>query len=213
MSHRGLTPAPCGSCFYSTLCRQIYALLRSHQQSSEHLLFGQRTTTIFAPNGSGKTPLIQAVAFCLGFPVTFRQDINDKCQAAVLTVEINSEQLSFRRHIGKDFHVEVRAANGSVRDFFSENDFSKAVFQSLNISLPILVSSSKQATNPYLATVLPLFYLDQDSGYAEYYKPIKSFISDQFVEMIRFCFGLGPKHSFQAKSDLIKAKERAIRVV
>jgi len=34
MNHRGLTPAPCGSCFYSTLCRQIYALLRSHQHAA-----------------------------------------------------------------------------------------------------------------------------------------------------------------------------------
>jgi len=31
MNHKGLRPVPRGSCFYSTVCRQICALLRSHQ--------------------------------------------------------------------------------------------------------------------------------------------------------------------------------------
>lgn len=33
---------------------------------SSTLAFGRRVTSLFAPNGSGKTPLIQSIAFCLG---------------------------------------------------------------------------------------------------------------------------------------------------
>ena len=174
---------------------------------SPTLAFGRRVTSLFAPNGSGKTPLIQSVAFCLGYPVTFRDDINNKCDAATLAVAINSRVLKIRRTIGKDFHVKVTSQDGSVKEFFTEGDFSTAVFETLEMPLPKLVSNKRQLTYPYLATLLPLMYLDQDRGYADLYRAPASFISDQAVEMVRFAFGLGPKHSFTEKSDLLKAKE------
>lgn len=174
---------------------------------SSTLAFGRRVTSLFAPNGSGKTPLIQSVAFCLGYPVTFRDDINNKCDAATLAVAINSRVLKIRRTIGKDFYVKVTSEDGGVKKFFTEGDFSTAVFETLEMSQPKLVSNKRQLTYPYLATLLPLMYLDQDRGYADIYRAPASFISDQAVEMVRFAFGLGPKHSFTEKSDLLKAKE------
>lgn len=174
---------------------------------SSTLAFGRRVTSLFAPNGSGKTPLIQSVAFCLGYPVTFRDDINNKCDAATLAVAINSRVLKIRRTIGKDFYVKVTSEDGGVKEFFTEGDFSTAVFETLEMSQPKLVSNKRQLTYPYLATLLPLMYLDQDRGYADIYRAPASFISDQAVEMVRFAFGLGPKHSFTEKSDLLKAKE------
>ena len=174
---------------------------------SSTLAFGRRVTSLFAPNGSGKTPLIQSVAFCLGYPVTFRDDINNKCDAATLAVAINSRVLKIRRTIGKDFYVKVTSEDGGVKEFFTEGDFSTAVFETLEMSQPKLVSNKRQLTYPYLATLLPLMYLDQDRGYADIYRAPASFISDQAVEMVRFAFGLGPKHSFTEKSDLLMAKE------
>ena len=174
---------------------------------SSTLAFGRRVTSLFAPNGSGKTPLIQSVAFCLGYPVTFRDDINNKCDAATLAVAVNSRVLKIRRTIGKDFYVKVTSEDGGVKEFFTEGDFSTAVFETLEMSQPKLVSNKRQLTYPYLATLLPLMYLDQDRGYADLYRAPASFISDQAVEMVRFAFGLGPKHSFTEKSDLLKAKE------
>lgn len=35
------------------------------------LQFGHRTTSLYAKNGSGKTPLVHALAFCLGYPIIF----------------------------------------------------------------------------------------------------------------------------------------------
>lgn len=171
------------------------------------LRFGETFTSLYAKNGSGKTPIIQSIAYCLGYPITFREDINNKCEAAVLTVETEGKTLAFRRIIQKAFQVSV-TSDGGVRDFYDEKGFAEAIFQEFGMPLPKLVGTNKQATQPYLATVLPIFYLDQDLGYSEFYRaPAGSFITDQFVEMIRFCFGLAPKHSYLQKADLLKAKE------
>ena len=89
----------------------------------------------------------------------------------------------------------------------TERDYSNAIFDLLGMDVSALVSTSKQATQPYLATVLPIFYLNQDTGYSDAYRPYRPFISDQFVEMVRFIFGLAPRNSFDAQKDLIAAKE------
>jgi hypothetical protein len=175
--------------------------------ASPELLIANRTTSILAPNGSGKTPLVQAIAFCLGYPVTFREDINEKCAAAILVVVVGAEAISIRRAIGRDFNVTATFHDGSVREFFSEQDYSGALFDILGMASPILVSTSKEPTHPYISTFLPLFYLNQDNGYAEAYRAPRAFITDQFVEMARFAFGLAPKHSFEVKKDLLSAKD------
>lgn len=176
------------------------------------LRFGNRTTSIYAKNGSGKTPIVHSLAFCLGYPVTFRDDINDKCESAVLTVEHNGSNLILQRFIGKDFAARIFDSNGEAVNYYSESEYSDAVFELLDKNVPALISNNKQATKPYLATVLPLFYLNQDSGYIDAYRPHRSFITDQFVEMIRFVFGLSPRHSFEAQKDLLEAKENLDRI-
>lgn len=174
---------------------------------SPTLEFGKRITFLFAKNGSGKTPLIQALSFCLGYPVTFRQDINDHCEAVVLTVQIDTETLTFKRVLAKDFQATTTYGTGDIKEFSNEAEFAGFVSDLVGLSLPKLVSTNKQATQPYMSTLLPLFYREQSDGYSDVYSPPKSFISDQFVEMARFVFGLSPKNSFLAKSDLLKARE------
>lgn len=171
------------------------------------LRFGHRATSIFAKNGSGKTPLVHSMAFCFGYPVAFRDDINDKCQSAILVIEHNGEQVILERFIGKEFVARVTFSDGRAADYFSEGDYSDAIFGLFDMEVPALVSNARQATRPYLSTVLPLFYLNQDTGYTDAYRPHRSFISDQFVEMIRFVFGLAPRHSFEAQKHLLDAKE------
>jgi len=173
---------------------------------SPTLEFG-RVTSLFAPNGSGKTPLIQSIAFCLGYPILYREVINDKCEAATLVVEIGGRKLNLRRSIGNGFYVRVTYEEGDIKEFYTATEYSKAFFETLAMPLPGLVSTTKQLTHPFLETLLPLFYLDQDRGYADLYKAPKPFITDQAVEMVRFVFGLAPKHSFTQKQDLLKAKE------
>lgn len=171
------------------------------------LEFGDRTTSLFAPNGSGKTPVIQAIAYSLGFATAFREDIREHCATVVLTFEHQDKIFKARRELSKDFHLTIEV-EGSTREFFSEADFSTALFHSLNLQEPILISTTRLSTKPYISTILPIFYIKQDGGYLDAYKASATFIQDQFVEMVRFVFGLAPKRSYTAQKDLLDAKDQ-----
>lgn len=178
---------------------------------SPMLVFGKKTTLLFAENGSGKTPILQALAFCLGFPAKFREDILSHCAAARLSFECAGKMVHIRREFTKDFNATI-ASDEEVHEFFSESDFSTSLFKQLQLEPPILVSTSKHATQPYIATVLPLFYLNQGDGYTTAYKSPGSFIEDQFVEMVRFLFGLNPKHSYAVKKSKLDELESLDRI-
>jgi AAA domain len=172
------------------------------------LIFGQRTTLIFAPNGSGKTPIMQALASCLGFPSKFREDILEKCSSSTLVLDLDGKNLIIKRILTqkpKDFCASI-TFEGVTKEYLSEGEFSARFFQLLLLEPPALVSSNKQETRPYISTVLPLFYLNQSDGYTAAYKAPAAFIEDQFVEMVRFVFGLNPKHSYEVKKSLIEEK-------
>jgi hypothetical protein len=85
---------------------------------------------------------------------------------------------------------------------------ARAIFEEFGMTVPALVGTNKQLTRPYVSTVLPLFYVRQDGGYNEPYRAPATFISSQFVEMIRFAFGLSPRHSYNAKRDLLEARDQ-----
>jgi len=168
------------------------------------LEFGRRTTSLHGPNGSGKTPLVQAIPYCLGFDIKFQNDIREKCHSATLVIEHNNQFYKFSRDFG-DFRI-VAESGESRREFFNERDFSDAIFQEFNLTVPILVGTNRQATKPYLSSLLPIFYVRQIGGYDEPYRPPAQFILDQFAEMIRFAFGLGPKRSYTAQKELLAAR-------
>jgi hypothetical protein len=174
---------------------------------SPRLEFGTRTTSLFARNGSGKTPLVQAITFCLGTDVKFRQDVCDNCKSATLTVELNGKQVDIERDL-VDKTFEVRSS-GSFKKYDNEADFSRAIFQAMDMEIPSLVSASKKSTMPYVSTVLPIFFMRQDGGYLGAYIPPKAaFIPDQFVEMLRFVFGYPPKRSYDVQKSLLQQKGR-----
>lgn len=126
------------------------------------LEFGQRTTLIYAKNGSGKTPIIQSLAASLGFPPKFREDILGKCTSVTLQAESNGEPLTIRRFIGAkntDFHGTLTLVDKEY-EYFNEGDFSIALFTALGLEPPRLVSNKGAAAQPYISTVLPVFYLN-----------------------------------------------------
>lgn len=175
---------------------------------SELLTFGQNITQLFGPNGCGKTPIVQSIAFCLGYPCIFRNDIYERCGYVVLTVDTHNGHLNIKRIYSRDVNVEVTEPSGNVQRFFDEKEYSTYLFEWLGMPVSNLVTNANKITTPYLATIVPLFYLDQDDGYSEIYCPPSNFIRDQFSEMIRMIFGLPVKNSFDEKKDKIRAKER-----
>lgn len=117
------------------------------------LPFGERTTSLFGPNGSGKTPVVQSIPFCLGFDVKFQNDVRDKCHSATLTIEHDGDEYAFSRDFG-EFRIVVQAKERR-KEFFNEADFSTAVFEEFGLSVPVLIGVNRQATRPYLSTLLP----------------------------------------------------------
>ena len=175
---------------------------------SPTLEFGKRTTLIFAKNGSGKTPIIQSLAASLGFPPKFRDDILGKCASTTLHAESEGKPLVIKRILGSknsEFHG-VLEISGESSEYFSEGDFSVGLFTALGLIPPRLVSNKGGVAQPYISTVLPVFYLNQGDGYTAAYKSPSPFITDQFVEMVRFVFGLNPKHSFDVKKSIIEER-------
>lgn len=175
---------------------------------SQLLKFGHRTTMLFAANGSGKSPIVRMLASALGFPNNFRAEILERCATVVLHAESDGKPLIIRRSIEAKngiFYATIEF-EGEQTAHHSEASFSAALFQLLGLKPPRLVSTKGEEAKPYIATLLPLFYLIQGHGYSAAYRAPNSFITDQFAEMVRFAFGLNPKHSFEVKKSLIEEK-------
>ena len=174
---------------------------------SKDLVFASDITQLYGPNGAGKTPVIHSIAFALGYPVRYRDDIMAKCSSASLTVEHEGEFFIFERSFSDKFHIEVsERGSNETRIFYNEKEISEYLFSRLGLSPLALTTNKNEPTYPYISTFLPLFYIDQDAGYTSAYKPPSSFIKDQYAEMIRLGIGIAPKHSFEAKRFLIEKK-------
>ncbi|GEK12039.1 AAA family ATPase [Aliivibrio fischeri] len=179
--------------------------------SSDLLEFGDNITQIFGPNGCGKTPVLQSIVFCLGFPSIFRRDIYENCGHAILKISTKNRLLTIKRayiNTGKDVDIEVKDQDNNVQYFYNELEYSLFMFEYLNIKTSQIITTSNKVTQPYLSTMLPIFYLDQDNGYSSLYCPSKNFIKDQLSEMLRMVLNLPVKHSFDAKKAKLLAKEK-----
>lgn len=174
---------------------------------SEDLTFADNITQIIGPNGSGKTPIVQSISFCLGYPNEFRNDIYEKCDYAILTVEVKGSTYHFKRYYIKNLHIEVKEPIGPVQTFYDEATHSAYMLELLGYKTTELVDIRSKSTPPYLSSLLPIFYLDQDTGYGSLYAPPSNFVKDQFSEMVRIAFRLSPKNSVDEKRARKQAKD------
>lgn len=175
--------------------------------ASEELKFGQAVTQLFAANGSGKTPLIQSIMFCLGLDVQFRDDIIRNCSKVRLKMLLNGRPLAFERLIGQKFDLAIKSEDKTVDQFYNEEDLSRYMLKALGLRADRLITNGDTPTIPYFSALLPLFYLDQDAGYSDYYVPTRQgFIKSQYSEMVRLAVGLPPQSSYDRKKKGIDIK-------
>lgn len=174
---------------------------------SEELIFGKNITEFYGPNGCGKTPLLQSISYCLGYPCKFRDDIYKLCKSATLTFTIANNTFRATRDFENTDFILALENNEETLRFYNQADYSKHIFELLSLSYPSLLTTQNKQSYPYLSTILPIFYLDQDLGYSKFYYSSGNFIRDQFSEMIRIVFSLPEKHSFDAKKKAINIAE------
>ncbi|WP_197026954.1 ATP-binding protein [Methylomonas sp. 11b] len=91
---------------------------------SDLLTFGKDITQLYGPNGCGKTPLVQTITYCLGYPSIFRNDIYDHCNYAILMVDTPKGILKIKRVYSKDVDIEVTDPNNNIQRFFDEKEYS-----------------------------------------------------------------------------------------
>ncbi|MCX5511095.1 AAA family ATPase [Pseudomonas sp. BJa3] len=179
-----------------------------HGWRSGELEFGAAITQLYAKNGSGKTPLIQAMMFCLGLHVQFRDDIVRNCKMARLKLLLTGKQFTLERMIGDVFDLTVRVDGATENRFYNEVDFSIFMLKALKLRGDRLVTNGNTPIIPYFSALLPLFYLDQDQGYSEYYMPPRpGFITNQFSEMVRLATNFPPQNSYDKKKKAIEVKK------
>lgn len=175
---------------------------------SDVLNMGRHITQLSGPTGSGKTPLVQSIVFCLGYPSVFRNEIYERCSHCVLSIQTSSgSNLEIKRKYAKEVNIEVTFSDGKKECFYNEQDYSEFIFELIGLKSKQLVSASNTLITPYLSCLLPIFYVDQDEGYVKVYCPPRTFIKDQFSEMIRIIFNLPEKNSFNLQKEKIRAKE------
>lgn len=176
---------------------------------SDLLSFSSNNIThLYGSNGSGKTPIIQSIVYCLGYPSVFRDDIYQNCDYVVLTVTIQNRELRLKRMFEKNkLNIQVFEENKRTQDFLDEKEYSAFIFELIKQKVNKLISTHNKLTFPYLSSMIPIYYLDQDEGYNEYYSPPSKFVKDQFSEMIRMIFNLPVKNSFDEKKEKLQAKE------
>lgn len=174
---------------------------------SDELIFGQNITEFYGPNGCGKTPILQSISYCLGYPCKFRDDIYKLCKSATLTFTIANDIFRATREFDHGDFILTLESNEESLKFHNQADYSKYILERLSLSYPSLLTTQNKQSYPYLSTILPIFYLDQDLGYSKFYYSPSNFIKDQFSEMLRIVFSLPEKHSFDAKRKAINLAE------
>ncbi|MGP2715702.1 hypothetical protein ACTVKN_20695 [Serratia marcescens] len=174
---------------------------------SDELIFGEHITELYGPNGCGKTPLLQSISYCLGYPCKFREDIYKLCKSATLTFTIGNDNFRATRDFEHTEFILSLVCNSKKSMFYNQADYSKYILEKLSLAYPSLLTTQNKQSYPYLATILPIFYLDQDFGYSKFYYSPSNFIKDQFSEMLRIVFFLPEKHSFDVKKQSINIME------
>lgn len=175
--------------------------------SSDLLTFGENITQLYGENGCGKSPIIQSILYCLGYPCVFRELIYEMCEYVLLKVFVGEVEYSIKRFYSKTSIIIEVKSNNLIQKFTNEAEYSEFIFSLLDLRYESLVSNRKEKVYPYLSTILPIFYLNQEDGYSNIYSPKSSFIMNQLSEMIRIIFDFPLKNSFEVKRLQIEAKK------
>jgi len=177
--------------------------------SSPRLVFGEFLTLVRGGNGSGKTPVMEAIAYALGNPTDLPAEVRSRCSEVVLGIRsADGTECEVARTTDRQYPATIRLGNtGAATVFEDARAWSEWWLEFSGIPKRVLTSKSQQATHPYASTVLPFFWVDQDSGWNYLYSPHEDFILKQEEEITRLLLGLAPRRVFRNRDALAAAKQ------
>jgi hypothetical protein len=191
--------------------------------SSPKIEFSESVTAIEGGNGSGKSPIMNGIAFSLGLEVQLPTDILENCSHAILELEILNRPLTFKRKLNEEhFYLEIFESELKICEFKGFGSIGEYTHFFLNlvgirdVSLMSIGSREHRHQTPlYISTLIPIFYISQAKGFSTHYSPLdkQKFIANQYEEIIRALFDLPAfspasaeeeKDAFYKKRDKIK---------
>lgn len=159
--------------------------------------FGERTTLLLGPNGSGKTPLIKLLSSCLGQPVELPPDVVSRCAAARLTVRSEGQKVVVTRQLTSEPQVSVEFPGEEPREIADDRELSALMLKLIGVSERKFVGLRGELVPPYISVLAPVFIVDQDQGWTVPYARHErhNFVRDQREEMVRWVLDLPGRHA------------------
>lgn len=171
---------------------------------------GSPLTILLGPNGSGKTPILCGIAFALGHPIVLPPDIQRQCRSVKLTISDGGATTTIERLISERFEVRATEGGEAVKEFLDEKTFASWLIGKLGISHRMLVDQRSAPVPPYMSVLIPMFWIDQDLGWRNFYSPLSThnFVKDQAEEVTRWLLGAPGKNRAIDRDAFQQAKER-----
>lgn len=155
---------------------------------------------------------MKGVASAMGHSLDLPPQILENCEAAILELEVDGASVILKRFLKPQFEIEVRREK-DAHVVSSETEFAEVLLDLLSIPSRKLTATRGHEAPLYAPILLPLFYVDQDTGWnAEYAAPTnKRFIEDQAEELMRLAIGAPARHPFRGgEIHSAKARLRAV---
>jgi hypothetical protein len=173
--------------------------------------FSRGITVLEGPNGAGKTPMLKGIAYCLGHPISLPPDVLIRCKSIILELEDAGAVITVERTIHLDFSAVVSQKDVEDRQFDNVRNFSAYLSELFGLSERSFATRSSGISAFYMSFLVPLFWVDQDTGWKDLYNALQSqnFLKDQFEEMVRLLLSLPGQNRASDKNEYTAALIRS----
>lgn len=175
---------------------------------SPELFFGEATTLVSGPLGSGKSPMLKALAFSFGAAVDLPPTVKSQCSAVRLTFAGRDGVYELTRQIESGVRASAKGPAGEVHEIRDDRELTRWLLPQLGISEREFVTLNGSPTMSYTSLLAPAFLVDQDIGWSAPYVPPDGFrfVRNQREEVLRWVLDAPQRNRAVDKSAFQAAK-------